>query len=128
MKLVHLDRDYVVCAVRDVSERKQMESALEEANAKLRISLGESEEQARATIKVTELVDILQSCQTAEEAYRIIGSALPMTLSSPSGALCMTTSSRNIVEAVATWGDAPTTEKASPRMTAGRCGAAEFTG
>ncbi len=111
MKLVHLDRNYVVCAVRDISERKQMESALEEANAKLRIALGESEEQAREAIKLTELVDILQSCETDEEAYRIIESTLPTTLSSPSGALCMTTPSRNIVEAVATWGDAFVTEK-----------------
>jgi PAS domain S-box-containing protein len=111
MKLVHFDRNYVVCALRDISERKQMESALEEANAKLRIALAESEEQAREAIKLTELVDILQSCQTAEEAYRIIGNTLPTTLSSPSGALCMTTPSRNIVEAVAAWGGAPITEK-----------------
>jgi diguanylate cyclase (GGDEF)-like protein len=111
MKLVHLDRNYVVCALRDISERKQMESALEEANAKLRIALAESEEQAREAIKLTELVDILQSCQTAEEAYRIIGNTLPTTLSSPSGALCMTTPSRNIVEAVAVWGGVPITEK-----------------
>ncbi|MGB7548690.1 MAG: PAS domain S-box protein [Terracidiphilus sp.] len=111
MKLVHLDRNYVVCAIRDISERKRMESALEEANAKLRIALAESEEQAREAIKLTELVDILHSCQTVEEAYRIIASALPTTLSSPSGALCMTTPSRNLVEAVAAWGGAPTTEK-----------------
>jgi diguanylate cyclase (GGDEF)-like protein/PAS domain S-box-containing protein len=111
MKLVHLDRNYVVCTIRDISERKQMESALEEATAKLRIALAESEEQAREAIKLTELVDILQSCQTTEEAYRIIGNTLPTTLSFPSGALCMTSSSRNIVEAVAAWGGAPATEK-----------------
>ena len=111
MKLVHLDRNYVVCALRDISERKQIQSALEEATAKLRIALAESEEQAREAIKLRELIDILQSCQTAEEAYRIIGNTLPTTLSSPSGALCMTSSSRNIVEAVAAWGGAPATEK-----------------
>jgi len=111
MKLVHLDRNYVVCALRDVTERKQMESALEEANSRLRLALGEAEEEARDAIKLTEMVDILQSCQTAEEAYQIIGKTLPTTLSSPSGALCMTSSSRNIVEAVAAWGGAPATEK-----------------
>jgi diguanylate cyclase (GGDEF)-like protein/PAS domain S-box-containing protein len=112
MKLVHLDRNYVVCALRDISERKQMESALEEATAKLRIALAESEEQAREAIKLTELVDILQSCQTAEEAYQIIERTLPATLSSPAGALCMTTPSRNLVEVKATWGDTVVTEKA----------------
>ncbi|HUV97437.1 MAG TPA: diguanylate cyclase [Acidobacteriaceae bacterium] len=111
MKLVHLDRNYVVCAVRDISERKQMERDLEEANAKLRISLGEAEEQSREAIKLTELVDILQSCQTTEEAYLIIGNTLPATLSSPSGALCMTAASRNILETVSAWGDASITKK-----------------
>jgi len=103
---------YLQAIVRDISERKQMESALEEANAKLRIALGESEEQAREVIKLTELVDILQSCQTVAEAYQIIGSTLPATLSSPAGALCMTTASRNLVEVKATWGDTVVTEKA----------------
>jgi len=112
MKLVHLDRNYVVCAVRDISERKQMEASLEEANARLRMALGESEEQAREAVKLTELVDILQSCHTAEEAYQIIERTLPATLSSPSGALCMTIPSRNMVETVAAWGGAPITEKA----------------
>jgi diguanylate cyclase (GGDEF)-like protein/PAS domain S-box-containing protein len=112
MRRVHLDRDYEVCAIRDVSERMQMQRALEEANGKLRITLGKSEEQAREAIKLTELVDILQSCQTVEEAYQIIGDTLPKTLESPSGALCITAPSRNIVETVATWGGTSITEKA----------------
>ena len=111
MKLVDLDRNYVVCALRDISERQQMERALEEVNAKLRVALGEAEEQAQEAVKLTELVDILQSCQTAEEAYLIIGNTLPATLSFPSGALCMTTPSRNLVEVKATWGDTVITEK-----------------
>jgi diguanylate cyclase (GGDEF)-like protein/PAS domain S-box-containing protein len=111
MKFVHLDRDYVVSAIRDISERMQMERALEEVNAKLRITLGVSEEQAREAIKLTELVDILQSCQTVEEAYQIIGDTLPKTLASFSGALCMTAPSRNMVETVAAWGGTNITEK-----------------
>ena len=111
MKLVHLDRDYVVCAVRDITERKQMESALAETNAKLSIALEESKKHAQEAIRLTELVDILQSCHSAEEAYQIIGNTLPTTLSSPAGALCVTTPSRNMVEAMATWGDTLATEK-----------------
>ncbi len=111
LRLVHLDRNYVVAGIRDISERKQMESALEEANAMLRIALGESEEQTREAIKLTELVDILQSCETDEEAYGIIENSLPTTLSSTSGALCMTAPSRNMVEAVATWGDTVAAQK-----------------
>ncbi len=95
----------------DVTERKQAESALQEAHAELRIALGESERHAREAVKLTELVDILQSCQTVEEACQITANTLPATLSSPSGALCITTPSRNMVEAVATWGDTLATEK-----------------
>jgi diguanylate cyclase (GGDEF)-like protein/PAS domain S-box-containing protein len=111
MKYVQLDLSYVVCVIRDVTERKQAESALQEAHGKLTIALGESEQQAQEAIKLTLVVDILQSCQTVEEACQIIGSILPATLSSPSGALCITTPSRNMVEAVATWGDTLATEK-----------------
>jgi len=111
MRLVHLDRNYVVCAVRDITERKRMENALAETNAKLKIALEESKKHAQEAIKLTELVDTLQSCHTAEEAYQIIGNILPTTLSSSAGALCMTTSSRNMVETVATWGDTLATEK-----------------
>ena len=112
LRVVHLDRDYVVAGIRDISERKQLQDALEEANANLRIALEESEEQARDAIKLTELVDILQSCETDEEAYRIIESTLPTTLRSTSGALCMTAPSRNQVEVVATWGDTFAAQKA----------------
>jgi diguanylate cyclase (GGDEF)-like protein/PAS domain S-box-containing protein len=105
------EAEYVQAIVRDVSERRQAESAIQEVHAKLRIALGESEQHAREATKLTELVDILQSCQTVEEACQITGNTLPVTLSSPSGALCVTTPSRNMVEEVATWGDTVATEK-----------------
>jgi PAS domain-containing protein len=63
-RLSRLYEDEVVALVRDITERKQAESALQEADAKLRIALGESEQHAREAIKLTELVDILQSCQS----------------------------------------------------------------
>ncbi|HUY82011.1 MAG TPA: EAL domain-containing protein [Acidobacteriaceae bacterium] len=36
MKLVHLDRNYVVCAIRDITERKEAEEALRQAEEKYR--------------------------------------------------------------------------------------------
>ena len=101
----------VVGIAEDITVRRQEESALREAHEKLNIALRKSEQHALDAAKLTELVDILQSCQTVEEAYKITGSTLPRILSSQSGALCITSPSRNIVEAVTTWGDILATEK-----------------
>ena len=96
----------------DISEQKKRDLALRETNERLSVALQESERHARESAKLTELVDILQSCQSVEEAYKIVGSTLPNLLSCPAGALCMISSSRNVVEAVCTWGDEASTEKA----------------
>jgi len=103
--------DRVVGIAEDITIRKQKEDALRQAHMELQIALQESEERAREALKVTELVDILQSCQTVEEAYRVTGSALPAILGSQAGALCITSASRNIVEVVAAWGARSATEK-----------------
>jgi len=105
------ETEYLQAIVHDITERKRVENSLREAHAKLRIALEESEQRTREASKLTELVDILQSCHTVEEAYQIIGDTLPTTLSSHSGALCLTIPSRNIVEAVVTWGNTLATEK-----------------
>jgi diguanylate cyclase (GGDEF)-like protein/PAS domain S-box-containing protein len=101
----------VVGIAEDITERKQEEAALRAAHQKLHVALRESEQRAKEASRLTELVDVLQSCQTVEEAYKIAGSTLPRILTSHSGALCITSASRNIVETVATWGEAPATEK-----------------
>jgi diguanylate cyclase (GGDEF)-like protein len=84
---------------------------LEEAKRELSITLRESEQRAKEAVQLTELVDILQSCQTVDAAYKVTETALRGALPSQSGALCMTMTSRNIVEAVVGWGDTLATEK-----------------
>jgi len=84
---------------------------LEEAHDKLNVALRETERRVREAGRLTELVDLLQSCQTTAEAYEIAKSALPKILCVQSGALCITSASRNIVEAVSVWGDVIGTEK-----------------
>ncbi len=95
----------------DVTLNKQKEYALEELHQKLNAALAEAEQRAQETTKLTELLDILQSCQTTEEAYKIMEGMLPSVMSAAAGALCITSASRNIVETVALWGDTPATEK-----------------
>lgn len=88
----------------DITGRRRAEEAL-------RIAHEHSAREAQEAAKLTELVDILQSCNNVEEAYRVTASALSAVLSSRAGALCLTSSSRNLVEVVATWGDACSTER-----------------
>src|ERR1700686_3149143 len=118
--LNRIQRDEVFRRLRE-SQQKLSESnvalislnqRLEEASGRLNIALREAERHTREASKLTELVDILQSCQSVEEAYNIVKSSLPSILSAKSGALCITSNSRNLVEAVAIWGDTNSTEKA----------------
>jgi diguanylate cyclase (GGDEF)-like protein len=77
---------------------------LEETHEKLNVALQQAEQRAREAVRLTELMDVLQSCQTVEEAYSVTGNTLPNILACQSGALCITSPSRDLVEAVATWG------------------------
>jgi diguanylate cyclase (GGDEF)-like protein/PAS domain S-box-containing protein len=101
----------VVGIAEDITVRKQEEAALRAAHQKLHVALRESEQRAKEASKLSELVDILQSCQSVDEAYQIAGGALPRILASKSGALCIISPSRNMVETVAVWGDKLATEK-----------------
>jgi diguanylate cyclase (GGDEF)-like protein len=84
---------------------------LEETHEKLNVALRQAEQRAREAVRLTELMDVLQSCQTVEEAYGVTGNSLPHILSAPSGALCITSPSRDLVEAVATWGQSFASDK-----------------
>jgi diguanylate cyclase (GGDEF)-like protein len=84
---------------------------LEETHQQLNASLHRAEQRAQEAVRLTELMDVLQSCQSVEEGYDITGTTMPGILSSDSGALCITSSSRDLVEAVATWGNDCATEK-----------------
>ena len=117
----------VVGIAEDITTRYQEQAALQQAHQQLRAALEESEQRAKENAKLTELVDILQSCQTVEEAYKITANTVPTILACRSGALCVTSPSRSLVEAVATWGDAVATERTFPPDSCWPCGAERFT-
>jgi diguanylate cyclase (GGDEF)-like protein/PAS domain S-box-containing protein len=102
----------MVGILEDITERREKEDALREAHQRLNGALGELKKQAQDTAKLSELVDILQSCQNAEEAYKITENVLQTTLCSTAGALCITSPSRDVVEMVASWGSVLGSEKA----------------
>jgi diguanylate cyclase (GGDEF)-like protein/PAS domain S-box-containing protein len=96
---------------RDISERKEQEQALREAYGKLNVALDQLKKQAQDAAKVSELVDVLQSCQNSEEAYEVTANAMQGILRSTAGALCITNPSRDVVEVVGSWGNVPACEK-----------------
>jgi diguanylate cyclase (GGDEF)-like protein len=91
---------------RALQEKATSEQNLREAHDQLNAALRESEARARENTELSNLGDLFQSCQTVEEACKIIASALPRLLDSRPGAICFTSPSRNIVETIAMWNEA----------------------
>jgi diguanylate cyclase (GGDEF)-like protein len=61
----------------------------------------------RQTTLLAEMVDLLQSCLSAGEAYAVIRAFMPKLFPSESGFLGVLGASGNLVEVVASWGDPP---------------------
>ncbi|MBM4137716.1 MAG: PAS domain S-box protein, partial [Nitrospira sp.] len=97
---------------RDITERKQAEKELQEANEKLTVWVKELEQRNREISMLGEMGGLLQTCLTAEEAYSIIVQFAQQLFPAESGALCVFSASRNIVEAVAVWGESLLGERA----------------
>ena len=97
----------VMAFINDITRRKQVEAALEQANRNLSESVTELEHRTRQTTLLGEMADLLQSCLTADEAYTVIRAFAPKLFPSESGALGVLGASRNLVEVVASLGDSP---------------------
>jgi diguanylate cyclase (GGDEF)-like protein/PAS domain S-box-containing protein len=91
----------------DVTERRLGEEALKNANAQLQFLVAQVEERNRAMTLANEMADMLQACSTSEDAYKTIGLFMPRFFPDDAGALYMLNNSRNLFEAVASWGEAP---------------------
>lgn len=97
------EKDGGVVFVRDITDRK-------EADRKLSDALQDAKAHARENMELSELGDLLQSCQTIEEAYKMSENALAHIFGSHPGALCIINPSRDLVEARAVWNNCATTE------------------
>ncbi len=93
-------------SLNDITERKRAEHALYQANEKLKDYVIELERYNQENILISEMNDLLQVSLTVDEAYNIIAQYVAKLLPEKSGALFVFDSSRNFLDAVATWGDA----------------------
>jgi diguanylate cyclase (GGDEF)-like protein len=78
-------------------------TALKLAEQELKAALDAAEMDTRDRTQLSNLADFFQSCETVEEACKVIESVLPPMFGGHPGSLCLTNSSRNLLETVATW-------------------------
>ncbi|MBM3190075.1 MAG: diguanylate cyclase, partial [Chloroflexi bacterium] len=97
--------------VRDITERKKTEEALQQAKGKLEAWVHELEQRTREMTLLSEMGDMLRACLTTEEAYSVIVRVAQQIFPVQLGALYVITPSRNLVEAVALWGDTSFAER-----------------
>jgi len=95
-----------VIAFSDVSEQRRSELEVQSAHVRTAEALKVVERQAHDSAMLNKLVERLQSCRNLDESYKMIGPILPHLLPATSGALYVTSASRNILENVCSWGEA----------------------
>ncbi len=90
--------------LRDISERKRVESELQKANRDLSNYVTELEHRNRETELFSEMVSLLQACVTIEEVQSVIGRLVRELFSADSGAMYLLNPGRTHFEPVAIWG------------------------
>jgi diguanylate cyclase (GGDEF)-like protein/PAS domain S-box-containing protein len=100
-------KEYLLESFVDITERRQWEEAVQTTNDKLQVLVAQVEEQNSTMTLANEMGDMMQACQASEEAYGAIGYFMPKFFPGDSGALYLLNNSRNLFEAVATWGQTP---------------------
>lgn len=89
----------------EVTERKQVEAALQDANRSLKEVVGEFEQRNRDITLLNQMGDLLQACLTCQEAYSGIAHFASLLFPDDAGALFILQDPKKLVEAVATWGE-----------------------
>ncbi|MCU0515949.1 MAG: PAS domain S-box protein [Oscillatoria sp. Prado101] len=95
---------FLIAINRDITERKRGEEALQQANQQLKAWVKELEERNDEISLLSHMSDLLQSCLTREEACKVIAQVVPLLFPNNSGAVFTISNSRNLVEAITTWG------------------------
>ncbi|HXQ38175.1 MAG TPA: diguanylate cyclase, partial [Anaerolineales bacterium] len=97
----------MIGAMMDITERKQAEAALQDANEKMARSLRELELRNQEIVQLNEMSDLLQSTLSELEAHAIIANAAKQLFPGTVGALYLFNPERTLVNVAASWGDPP---------------------
>ncbi|GAK55493.1 hypothetical protein U27_02327 [Candidatus Vecturithrix granuli] len=84
---------FAVCAVHDITSRKQIEQAFQQRTRELSL--------------LNQLSDQLQSCQTEEQTYQVLVQMCALLFPCTSGSFCIMDSERTGLSEAASWGNPP---------------------
>lgn len=87
------------------AQRRLIESELQQAHDDLQRSVLELERRNQEMRLVSEMVELLESCRSLDEAHNVISRRLPILLRGTRGVLYMTAASGNLLESVSHWGE-----------------------
>lgn len=95
----------IVLTLSDISELRSAERAVNDRAEELAVLNRELKQTSEATNRLVKLGELLQACVTFQEAFSVVGSAMPDFFGGLSGTVHLTSASRNLVEEMAHWGD-----------------------
>ena len=105
---------YFLAQWQDITKRKQAEAELQDTHEKLKAWVGELERRTREMSLVGEMGELLQSCRSVSEAYKIMARTIKQLFGGMSGALCGFDPAHDQVESIISWGNVATEPLFSP--------------
>lgn len=94
----------IQCNIRDVTARKSAEARVREANERLTTLVAALQRRDGEMTLLNRMNDLLQTCETQEEAYRVISLMAAELFVGQGGCLAVLHSSGQYLETVARWG------------------------
>jgi diguanylate cyclase (GGDEF)-like protein/PAS domain S-box-containing protein len=95
----------VLSTARDISERVAAEDSARQLNKRLQVTVAALEEVNRQNAVLSEMRDLLQTCQTPQEVHKVAAHFVPHLLPGTRGALYQSNDSRTALEAIFAWAD-----------------------
>jgi diguanylate cyclase (GGDEF)-like protein/PAS domain S-box-containing protein len=103
--------EYIIATGIDITERRQAEIGLQEANQKLAAWVSELEERTVEMSQLREMGEQLQNSLNIEEACAISALYIKVLFPTSEGALYLISESKDLAEAVEMWGDSNSTDR-----------------
>jgi len=104
----------IQCNVRDITSRKLAEAGLQRANEKLSSLVSALRRRDGEMTLLNHMNELLQTCETQEEAYRVIPMISAELFPGQSGCLAVFHGSGQYLETIARWGDGTLVENIFP--------------